>query len=62
LLWHAGWWHGVSSTLLLRDIVLIGNSLLLLEWHVVGVHLLGILRHSWAALLGREMLSRLLLW
>lgn len=49
-------WHRISaSALLLRDIVLIGKSLLLFNRHVAGMHL-GVLWYSWASLLGWQVL------
>jgi hypothetical protein len=57
LLGHAGLRrHRISaSALLLRDIVLIGEGLLLFNRHIARVHL-GILWYSWASLLWWQML------
>lgn len=62
LLGHAGLWrHRISATaLLLRDKILIGERLLLFNRHIAGVHL-RILWHSWASLLGWQMLRGWLL-
>jgi hypothetical protein len=56
LLWHASlWWHRIGTALLLRDVVLICQSLLLLQGHIAWVHL-SILRDARAALLRGQVL------